>query len=129
MQTRTICAVVGGVEMSAIRSYWKDALTSTSLLSGSMVRTSRGGEELSKVFCLIMSSRGHHRSNYSIICDSSLQSGKVGLWSGRRGWRTLPGEVRGQLEGAQEGPRPHDGVRLCSLSTRSIRHMCPLSSH
>ncbi len=54
-------------------------LASASTLSESVVRTLRGGEGLPKMFCLVASSPGHLRSQCSIVCGSSLQSGHRGV--------------------------------------------------
>ncbi len=70
-------AVVGVIEASALKAY-----PSASTLSGSVVRTLRGGEELSNIFCLVATSVGHLRSQCSIICSSSLQRGHNGSMNG-----------------------------------------------
>ncbi len=46
------------VEASAPRTYWRVTLASASLLMCAVVRTSRGGEGLSKMFFLIASILG-----------------------------------------------------------------------
>ncbi len=55
---------------------------SASTLSWSVVRTLRGEEGLPKMFCLVASSLGHHRSQCSTACGSSLQSGHKGVCGG-----------------------------------------------
>ncbi len=68
-------AVAVVVEASAPKVYPRVALASASTLSGSVVRTLRGGEGLPKIFCLVASSLGHLCSQCSIVCGSSLQRG------------------------------------------------------
>ncbi len=51
---------------------------SASALSGSVVRTLRGGERLPKLCCLITSNQGHPRIQFSIVSCSSLQRGHSG---------------------------------------------------
>ncbi len=67
--------VVVVVEASAPKVYPRVTLASASTLSGSVVRTLRGGEGLPNMFCLDASSLGHLRSRCSIVCGSSLQRG------------------------------------------------------
>ncbi len=45
--------VVVVVEILVPRAYWRVALASGSTLSGSVVRTLRGGEGFPKTFCLV----------------------------------------------------------------------------
>ncbi len=52
--------------------------------SGSVVRTLRGAEGLTKMFCLVASSLGHLRSQCSIVCGSSMQRGHRGSAEGSR---------------------------------------------
>ncbi len=63
------------VEASVPKVYPRVTLASASTFSGSVVRTLRGGEGLSEMFCLVASSLGHLRSQCSIVCGSSLQRG------------------------------------------------------
>ncbi len=51
-----VSVVVGGVEDSAPRAYWRMAFVSASTPSGSVVRTSGDGEGLPKMVCLVASS-------------------------------------------------------------------------
>ncbi len=67
-----VVVVVDDVEASAPKVCPRVTLASASTLSGSVVRTLRGGEGLPKVFCLVASSLGHLRSQCSIACGSSL---------------------------------------------------------
>ncbi len=46
-------------EASAPKAYPRVALASASILSVSVIRALRGGEGLSKMFCLVVSSLGH----------------------------------------------------------------------
>ncbi len=73
------------VEASASKVYPRVTLVSASTLSGSVVRTLRGGEGLPNMFCLVASRLGHLRSQYSIVCGSSLQRGHRGCAEGS--WR------------------------------------------
>ncbi len=73
-----IPAVVVVVEASAPKVYPRVTLASASTLSGSVVRTLRGGERLPNMFYLVASSLGHLRSQCSIVWGSSLQSGHRG---------------------------------------------------
>ncbi len=66
------------VEASAPKAYPAVALASVSILSGSVVRTLRSGEGLPMMLVLVASSLGHHRSQCSIACCSSLQRGHSG---------------------------------------------------
>ncbi len=75
---------VAVVEASVPKVYPRVTLASASTLSGSVVRTSRGGEGLPKMFCLVASSLGHPRSQCLIICGSSLQRGHSGSAEGSR---------------------------------------------
>ncbi len=59
-------------------------LASASTLSGSVVRTLRGGEGLSNMLCLVASSLRHLCSLCSIVCGSSLQRGHRGSAEGSR---------------------------------------------
>ncbi len=61
-----VVVVVAAVEASAAKIYTRLALASVRTLSGSVVRTLRGGEGLPKMFCLVASSLGHLRSQCSI---------------------------------------------------------------
>ncbi len=81
-----VVVVVGGgvVEASAPKAYPRVTLTSASTLSGSVVRTLRGGEGLPNMFYLVASSLGHLRSQCSIVCGSSLQRGHRGSAEGSR---------------------------------------------
>ncbi len=76
--------VVVVVEASAPKVYSRGTLASTSTLSGSVVRTLRGGEGLPKMFRLVASSMGHVRSQCSIVCGSSLQRGRRGSAEGSK---------------------------------------------
>ncbi len=74
-----VVAVVVFVETSVPKAYPRVALASASTLSGSVLRTLRGGEILPKMFSLILpSSLGHPHSQCSIVCGSSLQRGHNG---------------------------------------------------
>ncbi len=77
-------AVVVVFEASAPKIYPRVTLASASTLSGSVVRTLRGGEGLPNMFCLVASSLGHLRSQCSIVCGSSLQMGHFGSADGSR---------------------------------------------
>ncbi len=79
-----IVAVVVVVEAKAPKVYPRVTLASASTLSGSVVRTLRGGEGLTNMFCLVASSLGHLRSQCSIVCGSSLQRGHRGSAEGSR---------------------------------------------
>ncbi len=79
-----VTAVVVVVEASAPKVYQRVALASASTLSGSVVRTLRGGEGLPNMFCLVASGLGHLRSQCSIVCGSSLQRGHRGSAEGSR---------------------------------------------
>ncbi len=70
-----VLAIAVVVEASAPKAYPRVALARASTLSGSVVRTFMGGEGLPEMFYLVASSLGHLRSQCSIICCSSLQSG------------------------------------------------------
>ncbi len=61
--------VVDDVEASAPKVYPRVTLRAP----GSVVRTLRGGEGLTRMFCLVASSLRHLRSQCSIVCGSSLQ--------------------------------------------------------
>ncbi len=84
MSAKDLCEVDVGVvfivivEASAPKVYPKVTLARASTLSGSVVRTLRGGEGLPNMFCLVASSLGHLRSQCSIVCGSSLQRGHRG---------------------------------------------------
>ncbi len=81
------------------------SLASASTLSGSVVRTLRGGEGLPKMFCLVTLSLGHLRSQCPVVCGSDLKD--IGdLRRGRGDLRRLPAVECGRLGGAQKGPRP-----------------------
>ncbi len=73
------------VEASAPNVYPRVTLASASTLSGSVVRTLRGGEGLPIMFYLLVLSLGHLRSQCSIVCGSSLQRGHRGSAEGSRG--------------------------------------------
>ncbi len=60
------------VEASTPTAYWRVVLVSASTLSRSVVRTLRGEEGLPKMVCLVASSLGHLRSQYSIVCGPSF---------------------------------------------------------
>ncbi len=81
---RGLLHVVIFVEASVPKVYPRVSLASASTLSGSVVRTLRGGEGLPKVLCLAGSSLGHLRSQCSIICGSALQRGHRGSAEGLR---------------------------------------------
>ncbi len=68
-------AVVVVVETSAPKVYPRVTLASASTLSGSAVRTLRGGEALPNMFCLVASSLGHLRSQCSIVCGGVEEIG------------------------------------------------------
>ncbi len=83
--TMHLAAVVSVVvEASAPKVYPKVTLASASTLSGSVVRTLRGGEGLPNMVCLVASSLGHLRSQCSIVCGSSSQRGHRGSAEGSR---------------------------------------------
>ncbi len=67
------------VEASAPKVYPMVTLASASTLSGSVIRTFRGGEGCPNMFCLVASSLGLLRSQFSIVCGSSMQRGHRGL--------------------------------------------------
>ncbi len=70
--------VVVAVEASAQKTYPRVTLACASTLSGSVVRTLRGGEGLPTMFCLVVSSRVNLCSRCSIIYGSSFQRGHRG---------------------------------------------------
>ncbi len=65
-------------------------LANVSTLSGSVVRTLRGGEGSLKIVGLVTSSLGHLRSQFSIVYSTYLERG-------HRDWRALSDEVFVQL--------------------------------
>ncbi len=67
-----VVVIIVVVEASAPNIYPRVTLASASTLSGSVVRTLRGGEVLPKMFYLVASSLGHLRSQCSIVCGSSF---------------------------------------------------------
>ncbi len=79
-----VVVVVVVVETSAPKAYPRVTPARASTLSGSVVRTLRGGEGLPNVFCVVASSLGHLRSQYSIVCGSSLQREHRGSAEGSR---------------------------------------------
>ncbi len=62
-----------GVEASAPRAFW-----SVTLVRGSLIKTLRSRNGLSRMFCLVASSLGHLRSQCSVACGSSLRRGHSG---------------------------------------------------
>ncbi len=77
-------AFVVAVEASAPKVYPRVTLASASTLSGSVVRTLRGGEGLPNMLCFVASSLRHLRSQCSIVCGSSLHRGHRGSAEGSR---------------------------------------------
>ncbi len=73
------------VEASEPKLYPRVTLPSASTLSGSVVRTLRGGEGLPNMFCPVASSLGHLCSQCSIVCGFSLQRGYRGSAEGSEG--------------------------------------------
>ncbi len=91
VSAKDLCEVAVGVgvivvivEASAPKVYRRVTLASASTLSGSVVRTLRGGEGLPNVFSLVASSLGHLCRQCSIVCGSSLQRGHRGPAEGSR---------------------------------------------
>ncbi len=79
-----VVVIVVAVGTSVPKVYPRVTLASASTLSGSVVRTLRGGEGFPNVFCVVASSLGHLRSQYSIVCGSSLQREHRGSAEGPR---------------------------------------------
>ncbi len=74
------------VEASAPKVYPRVTLASASTLSGSVVRTLRGGEGLPKIFCLVVSSlRAPPQSVFDCLCKGYTG----GLRRGQGHWRRL----------------------------------------
>ncbi len=71
------------VEALAPKAYPRVALASASSLSGSVVRTLRGGEGLPKMFCLIALGRGASPQP-PIVSGSSFQRGRSESAEGSR---------------------------------------------
>ncbi len=65
-------------------AYWRETPARASTLLESVVRTLRGEKALPQIFCPVASSLGHLRSQCSIVCGSSLQSGRSGFVEGSR---------------------------------------------
>ncbi len=76
--------VIVVAEASAPKVYPRVALARASTLSGSVLRTLRGGEGSPRMFCLFVSSLGHLCSQCPIVCASSLQRGHRGPVEGSR---------------------------------------------
>ncbi len=67
-----LCEVVV-VEASAPKVYSRVTIANASTLSGSVVRSSRGGQGLPNMFCLVASSLAHHRCQCLLLFAKGTQ--------------------------------------------------------
>ncbi len=94
------------VEASAPKVYPRVTLASASTLSGSVVRTLRGGEGLPNMFAQLHRAWGTSVANVRSFEAPLCKGDTGGLRKGRGDWRRLSAMECGRLSGAQGGPFP-----------------------